>query len=682
MSSILVHQALHGYHDGHRLISGSHSLDPPDARVMLVMSDLSGPGVRPSPNGYLTGYPLEKSGKYVLARTWAAPEMSRPGCVWTHSLIIENSDLARIKSAQALLDIFIRPSVADVRSLYSSPVPVLLQPKANGINRIERAEFLLQALYFSPLQQVVAEAGEPLEDERLATSIWMQQWPRLRRSFGFCTLSGMDRSAKGVPLDLQFAPDKDGQLRSKFPEAVFADRGTLSEALQPLLTDLTEPASSTLREFLKRTGGDVDGGRRAMLPLCKLHSSLLESNPPNLASAISALTALEGNGRRQAKSVRMLVARQAMKAIKVIKTTSHIEDVVFEFLLESLERLSDPLEQAEMGEKLGIELWRRSPLRFHSALTSEGLLSDFVGHALATMSSDQIVSGLQTNGEIANDIAERRPDILMQAAFWRIPDVDDGLAERTSEQDVGSVALALLAAGRIVPASTIITRANPADLARALESDEADHDAVLGWLVALCHDRNKTAAVLASGQVTQIVTLVAIARRISPDDIPNSYGEDPWLIALRKASGSLDQPDGDFLAAFFLTRALGCESRSQAALLRYSYTRVYQAFQEQRFSSETEGLASWRLSWGTWLTWDKCSRLRETVTRKFVEHDLDPESFGRLTDDGRLAISLIDEAARTGQGRKYLQRVHKALKESGEKKITARTNYIAKILKR
>jgi hypothetical protein len=616
--------------------------------------------MKPSAGGYLTGYPLEKSGKYVLARTWAAPEMPRPGCVWTHSLIIENADLARLMSAQFLLDTFTRPTGVNVRSAYGGPVSVPPQLKPNGIEPTERTEFVLQALYSFPTRQVVAEAAEPFADEQVATAIWMQQWPRLRRSFGFCTLSGIDRSGKGVALDLQFVPEKDRQLRSKFPNAVVADGSAISDGLLPLLADLAVPSSSTLREFLKRTGGDVDGGRRAMLPLCELHRSLLESHPPDLVSAVSALAVLDSGGRRQARSIRTLVTRQAIKA------TGRIDDAVFEFLLETLEQLSDPVEQAEMGNKLGIELWQRSPHRFHSALISENVSASVASRALAEMNSEQIVSGLESNADIAMDIAERRPDIMTLTDFWRIPEVDDGLAERISHQDAGFAARALLAAGRIGPAVTIINKANPTDLIRALESDKADPDAVRGWLVTLCHDQNKLAAVLASGQVTQVATVVTIARQISPDDVPNNYGEDPWLIALRSASGLLNRSDGDFLAAFSLNRALGWKSRSQAELLQYSYTRVYKAFENQHFSRDAERLASLRLGRGSWLDWDSCSRLRETVTKRFIEHDLEPEIFGRLTDEVSLELSLIDEAAHTKKGRAYLKRVYKALKLTDE----------------
>lgn len=675
MSTILIHQALHGYNDGHRLIASSLSLDAADGRVMLVMSDLSGPGIKPSDGGYLTGYPLEHSGKYVLSRTWAAPEMPRPGCVWTHSLIIDNADLAKLVSVQALVDKFKRPIGIDAKGQYSAPVSLPLQTIPYEINRTNRAEQLLQAIYSFPMRQVVADAGEPFADEQVTTAIWMQQWPRLRRSFGFCTLSGMDRSGKGVVLDLQFVPEKDHKLRSKFPSAVVADGAVISDEILPLLGDLVAPSLSTLREFLKRTGGDVDGGRSAMLPLCELHRSLLETQPPDLTSAVLALVTLDRGGRAQARAIRSLVTRQAMKS------PGRVENVVFEFLLNAVEQLSDPLEQVDMGNKLGVELWRRSPHRFHAALCSEGPLANIATHALSEIKSDLLVSGLKANTDILTDIVRRRPDIMKLPAFWSIPKVDEQLVEHISQQDVGVAVYALLTAGRVGPAATIINKVEPSELARALESEKSNSNAVLEWLVVLCRDLNKLASVLASGQLTKMSTLVIIAKQTSPDDVPNSYGDDPWLIALQSASGSLGRSDEDFLAAFFLNRALGWKSRSPAELLRYSYTRVYRAFESRRFAHDTEKLASSRLVRGSWIDWDNCSRLKETVVKKFIDYNLDPEIFGRITDDVPLALSLIDEAANNKKGRAYLKRVYDALKRIDEGGSGARADYIGKNLK-
>ena len=51
-----VHQGLHGYADGHRLLACSTSLKPRDQKTMFVMSDVSGAEARLNTDGYLTGY--------------------------------------------------------------------------------------------------------------------------------------------------------------------------------------------------------------------------------------------------------------------------------------------------------------------------------------------------------------------------------------------------------------------------------------------------------------------------------------------------------------------------------------------------------------------------------------------------------------------------------------------------
>lgn len=61
-------------------------------RISWRDCDLSGPAFRTGFESYLTGYPLKTFGLYCFARTWFALELPRPGCVWTHTLIIKNED--------------------------------------------------------------------------------------------------------------------------------------------------------------------------------------------------------------------------------------------------------------------------------------------------------------------------------------------------------------------------------------------------------------------------------------------------------------------------------------------------------------------------------------------------------------------------------------------------------------
>src|SRR5690349_16921323 len=113
-ASIEVHQAVHGYRDGHELLSSSVQFPSSARRVMLVLSDLSGDGAVRGFTEYLTGYPLDEPAMYAFARTWYASEMPRPGCVWTHTLLVSFSDLAQLSALFDLYRYFRRPTETDL----------------------------------------------------------------------------------------------------------------------------------------------------------------------------------------------------------------------------------------------------------------------------------------------------------------------------------------------------------------------------------------------------------------------------------------------------------------------------------------------------------------------------------------------------------------------------------------
>ncbi|MEX5616905.1 hypothetical protein ABFV55_19465, partial [Pseudomonas syringae] len=83
-----IDQCLFGYDDGHKLLSSSLSLGG-ELSLLTELSDLAPNTMFGVSEGYWTGIPAPSIGRYVLMRTWTAPEMSRPGCVWTHALLIE-----------------------------------------------------------------------------------------------------------------------------------------------------------------------------------------------------------------------------------------------------------------------------------------------------------------------------------------------------------------------------------------------------------------------------------------------------------------------------------------------------------------------------------------------------------------------------------------------------------------
>ena len=89
MKAVQVHQLLHGYRRGHRLLSGSISLSQEQIELVTRLSDLSGLLTNDTTfDEYITSYPLPNSNFYALARTWPDNQASRDGCIITHTLLI------------------------------------------------------------------------------------------------------------------------------------------------------------------------------------------------------------------------------------------------------------------------------------------------------------------------------------------------------------------------------------------------------------------------------------------------------------------------------------------------------------------------------------------------------------------------------------------------------------------
>src|SRR5690554_2521241 len=194
----LVHQALHGYSDGHQLLALSVKLSPRDRKTLLVLSDISAPGSVLDDRGYITGYPLAESGFFAIGRTWPALEMSRPGCVWTHTILVDFNDLATMDSLSSLLSLFQRPNDLKDSESYSLPVKVPSGTHVKMPNCAKDwARSVVAALYTRPKDLIVSK-GRDREIDEAVFAIWSQQWPRLRRNFRFCTLTSADRSTDGA----------------------------------------------------------------------------------------------------------------------------------------------------------------------------------------------------------------------------------------------------------------------------------------------------------------------------------------------------------------------------------------------------------------------------------------------------------------------------------------------------
>ena len=274
--NITVNQALHGYKNGHQLLAASTNLSLAAKRTLLFQSDLTG-SIEPGFESYLTGYPIKGSNHYVFARTWYAPEMERPGCVWTHSLLFDLADIGKLPDLSILNSLFKRPKVNSFESYNSElifdAVKIAFAPKKNKSEINDYMRAIMKALYQSPNKTclIPQNSSQNLENEIL--NIWSEQWPRLRRNFAFCTGALNLKVLEDEEYDLQVIPEKlitNINRQSKNGELVNFEQSHFEE----WFNIFKEYDQKDIHKFLWTFGADVEGKRSNYIPLLKLFQSL------------------------------------------------------------------------------------------------------------------------------------------------------------------------------------------------------------------------------------------------------------------------------------------------------------------------------------------------------------------------------------------------------------------------
>lgn len=679
---VKLHQALHGYAEGHREIASSIRLKPRDGKSMLVLSDVSGPGARIDDGGYLTGYPLVESGLYAFAKTWAAPEMPRPGCVWTHTLLIDFADLANLDSLTPLIGAFRRPQ-SDGHTNYTKPLHFDCSAEQSALCSSDesRARRILAALYGKPKVPIVTTRDIGLDVDRLVTALWSQQWPRLRRSFRFCTLAATDRSVEGATFDLQLLPPDNQAFRTRFPKAIEAQSVSASGVwLDKAIDDLMRPQRNGLRSFLRLVGGDVASGRAAFTPLCRLYGLIesFRSEPRSVGSAIDLLQ--DELGASQARSARALVANAALREAE------RLDESGLDYLLEHLD-LIEASKLSTEGVAFGIVVLRRRPIAFASMAESADPIRALMAGTIASASSTDLITALATAPALAGTILRMRPELAVEPRLWARDlgiDEDAFAALRDAPIDWPRIIAAMMVAERTDLAHRVAGEAGPLAVLRAIASAVGSRLLPRGWdqWLQAAAQPGAVAELLSLPYPLPRQLLVLLTRTIGPDEIPNDYGEDPWLSAVRRADGAISAVDEAHLRAFLLARSLSWRSRNQAELAQFGFEPTHRAAADGDLLEESWRWLDGRLPWSMlWFDWDRCQRLRAGVANLFVERELSPEVFGHLVQDGSLFGAMAEQVARSSKGRNYLRHVRRALKDSTDDLSSARRHQIERLVK-
>ena len=199
-----IEQAMHGYSNGHRLLSSSQKFSDIDNKKMIILSDLSGNEFINGFEKYFTGYKLE-DGRSVLACTWYAKEMSRPGCVWTHSLILNKISLSK-ENISYIFSIFRKPNIDDDFSFYSKSLHLQTSTEKFEVNN-SKLKYIIWCVLKSKTPSVVFADSSILYEKELIY-LFLAYNHILDSKFSFCTGAISLRTYENQIMQFQVVPYK------------------------------------------------------------------------------------------------------------------------------------------------------------------------------------------------------------------------------------------------------------------------------------------------------------------------------------------------------------------------------------------------------------------------------------------------------------------------------------------
>ena len=302
---------------------------------------------------------------------------------------------------------------------------------------------------------------------------------------------------------------------------------------------------------------------------------------------------------------------------------------------------------------------------------------------ISKLEISELIEGIKIAPELLSLALTLRPELIKYPSFWltiKTTDESFGVVEN-KDQQLAAIA-AMLAAGRSDLAPVTVKAFGSAIVFEGLSKEKNIEDKDLSlWVKAASVDIESVAEFLGSRINIPRKIIYALAKILPPDLVPNDYGEDPWFVAWRNSVDSIDDSQVTYLLVYFLNRALGWISKSQAELLQLSFEPIHNALARNSLPDDYWRTFESRLPWSKfWFTWDRCQRLRAGVIDKFVDHNLSPQCFVRLTHSDVLFHALIGVTAQSNRGRHYLKHIYWIMKSEQDTTLAGRIFAIEELI--
>lgn len=644
LDSIKIEQALFGYRDGHNLVTASVPLAPRVRQFLATITDSSGPENAAGFEVAFTGLPVPETDFYALFCTWPAPEMSRPGCVWSHVLLIDLADLARISDLKQLRTLCVRPAsklrIADYQTPLTCDSDRITTAGMEPLDT-KRIVQLIRTLYEHPAHGIVIldKSGKPWEFAIF--SVWSQQWPRLRREFAFSVGSLADRRQAGVAFDLQIAPLSSERLwrRTEVPTLVLNYTSPTPEwlAMPPaswivsVVEDLQLGVQSALRKFLFDFGSDAEKPRAAFAKLALVQGMMVHEPTINWEKLLRSVGEEFPSQSEGVRLKRMLTTlpHSLASGEKLDRAWT-----IASFILGAREADAYPSVDINFRSEAS-HFWTQKRDEVITLLgrlvrrKQSPLAASFVEAIAKAVDCSSLEYISERHDELIPMIITHHHALAFEVDTWHLQDyVQSQIFEALSrlqldEQDWGKIIGAMLISATCVSIREAIARAGSCVMTGAFRwlDHPIAHELLPSepWLEALA---NPAAEYLKLENKMTSSQLAFCALCIPSELLPRIVSTEGRLVQdLANHLELLPKPLQTPTA--FLLAALGLQSNTDAGtpLIVKSFYPLHDALAARNYREESWQLLSPHLPYlGFWSDWDRCEKLRQAVHNWLSQH--------------------------------------------------------------
>ncbi len=695
--NITVHQLLHGYDGGHKLLASSRELPPAVARKILVQSDLSGSIPPKAFETYLTGYPLKDISAYAFARTWYALEMPRPGCVWTHTLLVEAEDVATLPSLSSLLESFTRPRVGEYGNFRIPIQGMIVDVDFEKTIFQSDCEDLLQLFYGAEQSPVVMGGNEQTVYETLFLELWAQLWPQARLEFTFSTGSLSARKFDSRPFDVQLAPANTAREVVRASGAVLAQLNERSNELEPgiqaLVEDFISHGMLGLRQFLAEVA-DASFGRKDTCPavvvydLLSRSSTLAEEDARNLLQVVAD----KFPEPDQAKTLK----KHCFAAVE----RSHIPQVDRWIILQlSTQDYGEAFASPAIGlsDRITRLINQDSSAAFDLLLNLSDRSLNRIGEQIAlaiiaTQSEGEILAFLQRNSQFLTTFVKVRPALAAKSEFWTVLEAHSHeileAVAATKEAATGilnEVFAALFHAQLDREANHFFSLFGPAAIA-AVFAHRGPNPMHLRdrWTDALAARTDLVESFLSQVELITPEILAGVSSTYSPARAANSaFPLDNWLASLTAwQSNFATRLDSTVeICTFSLALAFRLNGPKAAELCRLSFQTAYAAAANNTMPYSAWSLLESVVPHISWLKdWDRCERMHRALIQRFGNNEWPLEILFRILYNSDTLHDFAKTTSNLSNGRRLLEKIAEAI-ELGDISVEPKLlNSLAKAL--